>query len=78
MNNLKIFILTFLILYVKNNDFGEVDFKTGCDENTKIPFNQAVAILHSFWFSESYRRFEKISQDYPTCTIAYWGMAMSL
>ena len=34
-------------------DIGTVDFATSCNPATKTKFNEAVALLHSFWFAES-------------------------
>jgi hypothetical protein len=37
-----------------------------------------VASLHSFEYENAMRHFEKVLQHDPTCSIAYWGEAMSL
>ena len=34
-------------------DIGTVNFETSCAPATKVKFNEAVALLHSFWFAES-------------------------
>jgi tetratricopeptide (TPR) repeat protein len=58
-------------------DIGTVDFTTSCTPATKIKFNEAVALLHSFWFAESRAAFESVLTSDPTCAIAYWGIALT-
>jgi Tfp pilus assembly protein PilF len=58
-------------------DIGTVDFATSCNPATKTKFNEAVALLHSFWFAESRAVFEGVLKDDPACAIAYWGIALT-
>jgi tetratricopeptide (TPR) repeat protein len=58
-------------------DIGTVDFTTSCNPSTKTKFNEAVALLHSFWFAESRGVFESVLKDDPNCAIAYWGIALT-
>ena len=58
-------------------DIGTVDFSTSCNPSTKTKFNEAVALLHSFWFAESRGVFEGVLKDDPNCAIAYWGIALT-
>jgi tetratricopeptide (TPR) repeat protein len=58
-------------------DIGTVDFTTSCNPSTKTKFNEAVALLHSFWFGESRAVFESVLKDDPNCAIAYWGIALT-
>ncbi len=58
-------------------DIGTVDFTTSCNPATKTKFNEAVALLHSFWFAESRGVFESVLKDDPSCAIAYWGIALT-
>jgi TolA-binding protein len=75
---MKLLLLLFLIGLVVNQNFGELNFVTSCNPATNTSFNHAVSILHSFWYDEAFDRFSEITKAYPTCAIAYWGMAMSL
>ena len=34
-------------------------------------------MLHSFWFSAAIDTFNAVLKADPTCTMAYWGIAMS-
>ncbi len=58
-------------------DIGTVDFATSCNPATKTKFNEAVALLHSFWFAESRAVFESVLKDDPACAIAYWAIALT-
>jgi tetratricopeptide (TPR) repeat protein len=40
-------------------------------------FDQGLALLHSFWFYESDRSFERAAQLDPDCAMAHWGIAMA-
>ncbi len=58
-------------------DIGTVSFETSCSPATKTTFNEAVALLHSFWFAESRAIFESVLKDDPNCAMAYWGIALT-
>ena len=42
------------------------------------PFERGVALLHSFWYEEAEKEFAQIAADDPHCSMAHWGVAMSL
>jgi hypothetical protein len=56
---------------------GKVSFPISCKPSVQGDFNDAVALLHSFWHSEAQREFEKVATADPNCAMAYWGVAMS-
>src|SRR6185503_4028148 len=58
-------------------DIGTVNFETSCSPAVKAKFNEAVALLHSFWFAESRAIFEGVLKDDPNCAISYWGIALT-
>jgi tetratricopeptide (TPR) repeat protein len=57
---------------------GKVSFKTSCSKAVQPKFNRAVALLHSFWYTEAEAAFNQIAAEEPSCTIAYWGVAAIL
>jgi hypothetical protein len=57
---------------------GKVSFKTSCSKAAQPKFNRAVALLHSFWYTEAEEAFGAIAAEEPSCTIAYWGLAAIL
>ena len=56
---------------------GDVYFATSCNESAQGDFNFAVALLHSFQFSRAIEGFNAVLEQDATCTIAYWGLALS-
>jgi tetratricopeptide (TPR) repeat protein len=58
-------------------EVGTVNFETSCNPAVKTKFNEAVALLHSFWFAESRTAFEDVLKNDPNCAIAYWGIALT-
>lgn len=57
---------------------GKVAFPVTCRADQQKMFEQAVAVLHSFWYEESERLFREVLEADPSCAIALWGVAMSL
>jgi hypothetical protein len=57
---------------------GQVHFPTSCDASLAADFDEAVALLYSFEYPESERRFRSILAASPECSMARWGIAMSL
>jgi len=55
----------------------EVDFPTSCGAAAQKKFNQAVWILHSFWYEEAVKAFTSVTEIEPSCAMGYWGIAMS-
>ena len=46
-------------------EIGTVSFETSCSPAVKTKFNDAVALLHSFWFPESRAGFEDVAEERP-------------
>jgi hypothetical protein len=57
---------------------GETHFPVSCLPERQREFDQAVALLHSFFYEESERRFRAFAANDPYCAMAWWGVAMSL
>lgn len=56
---------------------GTVHFVTSCNEQAQKNFDHAVALLHSFQFSNAIQGFNATVKDDPACGIAFWGIALS-
>ena len=56
---------------------GEVDFPISCSPSAQQKFNQAVWVLHSFWYDEAVKAFTAMTTSDPDCAMGYWGVAMS-
>jgi len=57
---------------------GKVSFPVSCTAMAQTQFNQAVAMLHSFWYDEAEKAFRQVTATDPDCVMGYWGVAMSL
>ena len=57
---------------------GEVSFATTCQSAVQPGFTRAVALLHSFWFSEGEKAFRAVLAQDPDCAVAHWGIAAIL
>jgi tetratricopeptide (TPR) repeat protein len=55
----------------------EVDFPISCGAAAQKKFNQAVWVLHSFWYDEAVKAFTAVTDVAPDCAMGYWGVAMS-
>ncbi len=57
---------------------GKISFPiTTNREEVQAFFNQGVGQLHGFWYFEAERTFRHVLYLDPTCTMAYWGLAMA-
>ena len=57
---------------------GTVRFPTSCSSGVQAQIEQAVAMLHSFWYEEAGKAFHAIATTDRHCSMAWWGVAMSL
>ncbi len=58
-------------------DIGTVNFETSCAPAVKTRFNEAVALLHSFWYQESRDNFNDVLKQDANCAMAHWGIALT-
>lgn len=59
------------------DQFGTILFSISCSEKMSADFNLAVALLHSFEYTEAEKMFAKVIDEDPECAWGYWGAAMS-
>jgi len=57
---------------------GSVHFDTSCNETAQRRFDRAMRYQHSFWYRGSQEIFDETLKADPSCSIAYWGIALSL
>jgi len=62
----------------QEDKLGKVTFPTSCDPKVQVQFDQAVAMLHSFWYSAGEKMFRDVLARDPSCAIATWGIASLL
>ena len=58
------------------DQFGSVEFSLSCSEKVRADFNLAIALLHSFEYTEAEKVFASVIDEDPECVMAYWGVAM--
>jgi tetratricopeptide (TPR) repeat protein len=57
---------------------GNVAFPTSCNPAAQAKFLRGVSWLHSFEYEQAESAFNEAAVADPSCSIAYWGAAMSL
>jgi len=57
---------------------GSVTFPTSCAPAVQPAFERAAAMLHSFWFEQAHRAFDRVAAADTSCAMAHWGVAMTL
>src|SRR5262245_50067782 len=60
-----------------DDKFGTVHFEVSCSPAAQQAFDQAVALLHSFFYPETEKAFRVVADREPSCAMAYWGIAIS-
>lgn len=66
------------LLLCGGEEFGEISFFITCNNSSRKDFNTAVSLLHSFEYEEAEKMFVKVIDADPACSMAYWGVAMSI
>jgi hypothetical protein len=61
----------------QTEQLGQVHFAVSCSTAAQPQFDRAVALLHSFWYSEAVKAFIAVTETDPGCAMGYWGIAMS-
>ena len=61
-----------------DQQLGNVNFKTSCNDVAQRRFDRAMRYQHSFWYINAKDIFEEAIKADPTCAMAYWGIALTL
>ena len=61
-----------------DDKLGKVHFETSCNAEAQKLFDRGMLYQHSFWYRASQKMFEDALKADPSCSIAYWGIALSL
>jgi hypothetical protein len=56
---------------------GRVRFPVSCAPQAQKRFEQAMTVLHSFWWEEGDAAFARVLEVDPNCAMAHWGIAMN-
>src|SRR5687767_6611571 len=60
------------------DQLGSISFPTSCSVTAQPKFLRGVAWLHSFEYEQAEASFKEAAAVDPACSIAQWGVAMSL
>ena len=63
--------------HTSTETLGSVTFTTSCSSKVQPQFNRAVALMHSFQFADAIQGFNAILAVEPSCSMAYWGIALN-
>ena len=61
-----------------DQQLGNVNFKTSCNEVAQRRFDRGMRYQHSYWYINAKEVFEEAFKADPTCAMAYWGIALTL
>jgi len=61
-----------------DQQLGQVNFKTSCNDVAQRRFDRGMRYQHSFWYLNAKEIFEEAIEADPTCAMAYWGIALTL
>src|SRR6516162_1468609 len=56
---------------------GRAHMQTSCASAVSVDFDRALALLHNFWYTRAFERFNQVAKNDPECAMAYWGAAMT-
>jgi tetratricopeptide (TPR) repeat protein len=56
---------------------GRAHLQTSCAPTVNGDFDRGLALLHNFWYSRAFDRFNQAAKNDPDCAMAYWGAAMT-
>jgi hypothetical protein len=60
-----------------DEQLGRVHFPISCNAQAQTRFDQAIAMLHSFWWEAAPQAFRAVLESDSTCAMAYWGLAVN-
>jgi tetratricopeptide (TPR) repeat protein len=60
-----------------DEQLGQVNLPISCSAVAQKQFNRALALQHSFQYSEAEKAFSEVSATDAACAMCYWGVAMS-
>lgn len=62
----------------RSQQLGKVSFPVSCVTPAQQQFDHAMTLFHSFWYPQSIQAFTALAAKQPDCTMAYWGIALSI
>lgn len=59
---------------IDQEKLGKVHFPVSCTPAAQIQFDKALAMLHSFWYDEAEKAFQRVISIDPGCAMGYWEL----
>jgi hypothetical protein len=56
---------------------GKVTFPVSCNAEAQKRFDYAMSVIHSFWWELGDKAFSDVLAADPTCSMAWWGIALT-
>ena len=60
-----------------DQQLGSVHFQTSCNDVAQRRFDRGMRYQHSYWYANAKEIFEEAIKADPTCSMAYWGIALT-
>src|SRR5277367_412525 len=60
-----------------SDQLGQVQFPTSCQATAQPALEKALALLHSFQYTQAEETFSEAVKQDPKCAMAYWGKALA-
>src|SRR6188472_557655 len=60
-----------------DEQLGSVHFQTSCNDVAQRRFDRGMRYQHSYWYSNAKDVFEEAIKADPSCSMAYWGIALT-
>ncbi|MEA2877097.1 MAG: hypothetical protein QOF14_2293 [Hyphomicrobiales bacterium] len=60
-----------------DQQLGNVQFKTSCNEVAQRRFDRGMRYQHSYWYTNAKEVFEEAIKADPACAMAHWGIALT-
>src|SRR5262245_16282220 len=81
-NSLAVAVLALSVPFAavahEGEGLGKVAFRNSCSPAVQEKLQRGVAMLHSFYYSETLKAFEEVASEDNSCAIAAWGYASLL
>ena len=76
---MKILLLVFVVTTQDHphEQLGRVVFPVSCNAAAQSRFEEAMAMLHSFWWEAGQTAFAAVASADSSCAMAYWGSALN-
>jgi tetratricopeptide (TPR) repeat protein len=58
-------------------NIGKAHIETSCSAAAQTEIDRGVTLIHSFWYAEAEKAFQRAAEADAGCGMAWWGVAMS-